>query len=74
MDKATEDQATTEASATTKMGGCEGEKSMYVKLISSDDHEFILKRQLVASSLTLEVSFIIWLLTERGARQSKSIV
>merc|ERR1712037_310943 len=21
-------------------GGCEGEKSMYVKLISSDDHEF----------------------------------
>jgi transcription elongation factor B subunit 1 len=27
-------------------GGCEGPDAMYVKLISSDDHEFIVKRDM----------------------------
>ena len=26
-------------------GGCEGPASMYIKLISSDGHEFIIKRE-----------------------------
>ena len=52
------DQAAEETSAMNAVGGCEGPDSTYVKLISSDGHEFILKRQHVVSSLTLEVRFV----------------
>ncbi|GIY00261.1 elongin-C [Caerostris darwini] len=34
-------------------GGCEGPEAMYVKLISSDGHEFIVKRQYVLTSATI---------------------
>ena len=39
------------------IGGCEGPDAMYVKLISSDDHEFIVKREHALSSGTIKVSY-----------------
>lgn len=44
-------------SATDKMevyGGCEGPDAMYVKLISSDGHEFIVKREHALTSGTIK--------------------
>nr|XP_042138804.1 elongin-C-like [Peromyscus maniculatus bairdii] len=35
-------------------GGCEGPDAMYVKLISSDGHEFIVKREHVLTSGTIK--------------------
>jgi transcription elongation factor B subunit 1 len=35
-------------------GGCEGPDAMYVKLISSDGHEFILKREHAVTSETIK--------------------
>ena len=35
-------------------GGCEGPDAMYVKLISSDGHEFIVKRDLALTSGTIK--------------------
>ena len=53
-----EEEAAAAAPATTTTTnpgcGCEGPNSKYVKLISADGHEFILKRKHVVSSLTLE--------------------
>ncbi|KAA0185231.1 hypothetical protein HAZT_HAZT006964 [Hyalella azteca] len=37
-----------------KYGGCEGPDAMYVKLISSDGHEFIVKRQYALTSGTIK--------------------
>ncbi|KAG8198757.1 hypothetical protein JTE90_023519 [Oedothorax gibbosus] len=37
----------------TVYGGCEGSDSMYVKLISSDGFEFIIKREYVLTSGTI---------------------
>lgn len=34
-------------------GGCEGPEAMYVKLISSDGHEFIIKREHALTSETI---------------------
>lgn len=34
-----------QSSSQTQFGGCEGPDSQYVKLVSSDDHEFIIKRE-----------------------------
>ncbi|MFH4976254.1 hypothetical protein AB6A40_002963 [Gnathostoma spinigerum] len=34
-------------------GGCEGPDAMYVKLISSDGHEFIIKKELALTSGTI---------------------
>ena len=36
-------------------GSCEGEDAMYVKLISSDGHEFIIKRDNAMTSGTIKV-------------------
>ena len=36
-------------------GSCEGEDAMYVKLISSDGHEFIIKRYNAMTSGTIKV-------------------
>ena len=36
-------------------GGCEGPDAMYVKLISSDGHEFIVKREHALTSGTIKV-------------------
>ena len=35
-------------------GGCEGADAMYVKLISSDGHEFIVKREHALTSGTIK--------------------
>ena len=35
-------------------GGCEGTDAMYVKLISSDGHEFIVKREHALTSATIK--------------------
>lgn len=35
-------------------GGCEGPDAMYVKLISSDGHEFVVKRQHALASGTIK--------------------
>lgn len=35
-------------------GGCEGPEAMYVKLISSDEHEFIIKREHALTSGTIK--------------------
>ena len=37
-------------------GGCEGPEAMYVKLISSDGHEFIVKREHALTSGTIKAS------------------
>jgi len=37
-----------------KYGGCEGPDAMYVKLISSDGHEFIIKREHALTSGTIK--------------------
>ncbi len=38
----------------TKYGGCEGPDAMYVKLVSSDGHEFIVKREHALTSGTIK--------------------
>jgi elongin-C len=38
----------------TKYGGCEGPDAMYVKLISYDGHEFIIKREYALTSGTIK--------------------
>lgn len=47
-------------------GGCEGPDAMYVKLISSDGHEFIVKREHALTSGTIkgENFFCFWFMTE----------
>ena len=35
-------------------GGCEGPDAMYVKLISSDEHEFVIKRDHALTSGTIK--------------------
>ncbi len=37
-----------------KYGGCEGPDAMYVKLISYDGHEFIIKREYALTSGTIK--------------------
>lgn len=39
---------------TTQYGGYTGPEAMYVKLISSDDHEFIIKREHALTSGTIK--------------------
>ena len=48
------DQAKTETSNELKYGGCEGPEAMYVKLISYDGHEFIIKREYALTSGTIK--------------------
>ena len=38
----------------SKYGGCEGPDAMYVKLVSSDGHEFIVKREHALTSGTIK--------------------
>ena len=38
----------------TIYGGCEGPEAMYVKLVSSDGHEFIVKREHALTSGTIK--------------------
>lgn len=40
--------------ATKDMGGVEGPEAMYVKLIASDGHEFIMKREHALTSGTIK--------------------
>lgn len=40
--------------AASSLGGCEGPEAMYVKLISSDDHEFIIRRDHALTSGTIK--------------------
>ena len=51
-----DDQVLAENLSRLVLGGCQGEDSMYVKLISSDDHEFIIKREDALASGTIKVS------------------
>jgi transcription elongation factor B subunit 1 len=37
-----------------KYGGCEGPDAMYVKLVSYDSHEFIIKRDYALTSGTIK--------------------
>ena len=37
-----------------KMGGCEGPEAMFVKLLSQDGHEFIIKREHALTSGTIK--------------------
>ena len=41
-------------SADSKYGGCEGPEAMYVKLVSYDGHEFIIKREYALTSGTIK--------------------
>lgn len=44
-------------------GGCEGPDAMYVKLISSDGHEFIVKREHALTSGTIKGEILLcWML------------
>lgn len=43
-----------------KYGGCEGPDAMYVKLISSDGHEFIVKREHALTSGTIKGEFCVY--------------
>lgn len=43
-----------ETGAERGYGGCEGPDAMYVKLISSDGHEFIVKREHALTSGTIK--------------------
>merc|ERR1712027_256278 len=47
-------ETTPSSSTTVKIGGCEGPEAMYVKLISSDDHEFIIRRDHALASGTIK--------------------
>jgi transcription elongation factor B subunit 1 len=38
----------------SKYGGCEGPEAMFVKLVSSDGHEFIIKREHALTSGTIK--------------------
>ena len=42
--------------ADVEYGGCEGPEAEYVKLISSDQHEFIIKKEHALTSGTIKVS------------------
>ena len=44
-----------DTSSDNQFGGCEGPDAMYVKLISSDGHEFIVKRDNALTSGTIKV-------------------
>jgi elongin-C len=46
--------ATENQSNEMKYGGCEGPEAMYVKLISYDGHEFIIKREYALTSGTIK--------------------
>jgi transcription elongation factor B subunit 1 len=49
------DQAKAETQSNElKYGGCEGPEAMYVKLISYDGHEFIIKREYALTSGTIK--------------------
>ena len=50
----TESMDTGERAASSAYGGCEGPEAMYVKLISSDGHEFIVKRDHALTSGTIK--------------------
>ncbi|QQP48917.1 Transcription elongation factor B polypeptide 1, partial [Caligus rogercresseyi] len=55
MDTTTTTTTTTSSSGGEKVyGGCEGPEAMYVKLISSDKHEFIVKREHALTSGTIK--------------------
>lgn len=43
-----------ENSSENKYGGCQGPNAMYVKLISLDGHEFIIKRKHALTSGTIK--------------------
>ena len=44
----------TETDAEPTFGGCEGPDAMYVKLISCDGHEFVIKRDHALTSGTIK--------------------
>ena len=43
-------QSDDSGSEDVQFGGCEGPEAKYVKLVSSDDHEFIVKRRYALTS------------------------
>ena len=47
-------EAKTDAAGDVKYGGCEGPDAMYVKLVSYDGHEFIIKREYALTSGTIK--------------------
>jgi len=49
-----EEKPATEEDLSKLYGGCEGPDAMYVKLISSDGHEFIVKREHALTSGTIK--------------------
>lgn len=49
-----EDKKLDEGQTEPVYGGCEGPNAMYVKLISSDDHEFIINRDYALTSGTIK--------------------
>lgn len=50
----TDDKKLEEGQTEAEYGGCEGPNAMYVKLISSDDHEFIINRDYALTSGTIK--------------------
>ena len=50
----TDDKKADEGQTEPVYGGCEGPNAMYVKLISSDDHEFIINRDYALTSGTIK--------------------
>lgn len=54
MTEMTSDVNMEHGSQTKVYGGCEGPDAMYVKLISSDGHEFIVKREHALTSGTIK--------------------
>lgn len=50
----------------SRFGGCEGPEAMFVKLVSSDGHEFIIKREHALTSGTIKAMLSgpgMWLVT-----------
>ena len=54
VSRMTESMDTGERASSSAYGGCEGPEAMYVKLISSDGHEFIVKRDHALTSGTIK--------------------
>jgi len=49
-----EDEVVGDVDNDGSLGGCDGEDSMYIRLISSDGHVFIIERKYAFTSTTIE--------------------
>lgn len=64
-----EDKKPEEGQSEPVYGGCEGPNAMYVKLISSDGHEFIINRDYALTSGTIKA-----MLSGPGQKLTKTLL